>query len=144
LRFSCLYNPGSWTDTQGRSEQKREDTRRGKPSRVQPEASTPPKRIVSDPIPALGETQHFKNRFIVHNLQLKWHNDVRNIIFNYVHQISRRRGFMYYMSQRAIRFLTDVVKEQKLQEEKANLNNSVNEDDCDNTSGLGFSAAPDD
>jgi hypothetical protein len=103
-----------------------------------------PTKLVEDPMPALGEATHFKNRFVVHNLQLKWHNDVRNVIFNYVHQISRRRGFMYYMSQRAIRFLTDVVKEQKLQEEKANLNNSVNEDDCNNTSGVGSSAAPDD
>jgi len=80
-------------------------------------ASDDKRTIGAEPIPSLGGSTHFKNRFIVHNLQLKWHNDIRNVIFNYIHQISRRRGFIYYMSQRAIKFLSDVVKEQQTQQE---------------------------
>ena len=54
----------------------------------------------------------FSNRFIVHNAQLKWNNSLRNIILRYVHQVSQRRGFVYYMSQKAIKFIDDIVKEQ--------------------------------
>lgn len=92
--------------------------------------------------PPANEAIHFKNRFIVHNLQLKWHNEVRNVIFNYIHQISRRRGFIYYMSQRAIRFLSDLVKEQKLHHEQE-LTSSVTDEEAQSYSDLGTSA-PDD
>jgi Golgi-body localisation protein domain/RNA pol II promoter Fmp27 protein domain/Mitochondrial protein from FMP27/Domain of unknown function (DUF2405) len=55
----------------------------------------------------------FNNRFIVHNVQLKWNNSLRNIILRYVHQVSQRRGFVYYMSRRAVKFILDIVDEQK-------------------------------
>ncbi|KAI4262241.1 MAG: hypothetical protein L6R42_002578 [Xanthoria sp. 1 TBL-2021] len=54
----------------------------------------------------------FNNRFIVHNMQLKWNNSLRNIILRYVHQVSQRRGFIYYMSRTAVKFILDIVKEQ--------------------------------
>ncbi|KIW21259.1 hypothetical protein PV08_01839 [Exophiala spinifera] len=54
----------------------------------------------------------FNNRFIIHNAQLKWHNSLRNIILRYTHQVSQRRGFVYYMSRRAVKFLLDIVDEQ--------------------------------
>jgi hypothetical protein len=142
LRCSYVYNSGCWTSANGRSEQEK-DSRGGKPSRLKSEASTPQRRIVSDPISGLGEETHFKNRFVVHNLQLRWHNDIRNIIFNYIHQIGRRRGFIYYMSQRAIKFLSDVVHEQKLQQVQNESNGSVNEADI-NDSHTSLSSAPDD
>src|SRR5277367_6686344 len=108
LRRSYHYTSDSWTDAQVPREV---DTgqRRDESSTTASKDSPSTKKIVDDPIAGLGETIHFKNRFIVHNLQLKWHNDVRNVVFNYIHQISRRRGFIYYMSQRAIKFLSDVV-----------------------------------
>ena len=62
--------------------------------------------------PITGLMSDFNNRFIVHNLQLKWNNSLRNIILRYVHQVSQRRGFVYYMSRRAIRFILDIVEEQ--------------------------------
>ena len=142
LQYSYVYNSGSWTSAQARSEEEK-DPRGRMPSRLKSEAPTPPKRIVSDPISNLGEATHFKNRFIVHNLQLKWHNDIRNIIFNYIHQISRRRGFIYYMSQRAIKFLSDVVQEQQVQQRQNESNGSFSEADI-NESCPGLSSAPDD
>ncbi|KIY01850.1 uncharacterized protein Z520_01988 [Fonsecaea multimorphosa CBS 102226] len=54
----------------------------------------------------------FNNRFIIHNVQLKWNNSLRNIILRYSHQVSQRRGFVYYMSRRAVKFILDIVDEQ--------------------------------
>ena len=62
--------------------------------------------------PDLAHITDFNNRFIVHNAQLKWNNSLRNIILRYVHQVSQRRGFIYYMSQKAVKFILDIVKEQ--------------------------------
>ncbi|THC90026.1 hypothetical protein EYZ11_010513 [Aspergillus tanneri] len=57
-------------------------------------------------------TSDFNNRFMIHNPQLKWNNSLRNIILRYSHQVSQRRGFVYYMSQRAVKFILDIVEEQ--------------------------------
>ena len=54
----------------------------------------------------------FNNRFIIHNVQLKWNNSLRNIVLRYIHQVSQRRGFVYYMSRRAVKFILDIVAEQ--------------------------------
>ncbi|KKY26989.1 hypothetical protein UCRPC4_g01336 [Phaeomoniella chlamydospora] len=54
----------------------------------------------------------FNNKFIVHNVQLKWNNPLRNVILRYMHQMSQRRGFVYYMSRRAVKFILDIVEEQ--------------------------------
>ena len=54
----------------------------------------------------------FQNRFIVHNAQIKWNNTLRNIILRYIHQVSQRRGFVYYLSRRAVKFILDIVEEQ--------------------------------
>jgi hypothetical protein len=54
----------------------------------------------------------FNNRFLIHNMQLKWNNSLRNIILRYIHQVSQRRGFVYYMSRRAVKFILDIVEEQ--------------------------------
>jgi hypothetical protein len=55
----------------------------------------------------------FDNRFIVHNMQAKWSNPLRNIILKYIHQVGQRQGFTYYMSRRAIKFILDMIEEQK-------------------------------
>ncbi|PWY88937.1 hypothetical protein BO70DRAFT_285759 [Aspergillus heteromorphus CBS 117.55] len=60
----------------------------------------------------------FNNRFIIHNIQLKWNNSLRNIILRYIHQVSQRRGFVYYMSRRAVKFILDIVDEQNRTKQK--------------------------
>ncbi|KAL8905856.1 MAG: hypothetical protein Q9207_002376 [Kuettlingeria erythrocarpa] len=62
--------------------------------------------------PLATSLDDFNNRFIVHNMQLKWNNSLRNIILRYVHQVSQRRGFVYYMSRTAVKFILDIVEEQ--------------------------------
>ncbi|KAL2864526.1 FMP27 family protein [Aspergillus lucknowensis] len=57
-------------------------------------------------------TSDFNNRFMIHSVQLKWNNSLRNIILRYIHQVSQRRGFVYYMSRRAVKFILDIVEEQ--------------------------------
>ncbi|WEW61240.1 Protein SABRE [Emydomyces testavorans] len=57
-------------------------------------------------------SSNFDNRFIIHNIQLKWNNSLRNIVLRYIHQNNQRRGFVYYMSRRAVKFILDIVEEQ--------------------------------
>ncbi|OQO14392.1 hypothetical protein B0A48_01268 [Cryoendolithus antarcticus] len=66
-----------------------------------------------DTAPLADYTNDSNNRFIVHNPQIKWNNSLRNIILRYIHQNSQRRGFVYFMSRRAVRFLLDILEEQK-------------------------------
>ncbi|KAL2753285.1 hypothetical protein ACRALDRAFT_2054622 [Sodiomyces alcalophilus JCM 7366] len=61
-----------------------------------------------------------QNRFVIHNLHFKWNNLLRNVILRYTHQVSQRRGFIYYLSRPAVKFILDIVEEQY----KAKFNHS--------------------
>ncbi|KAM0264887.1 hypothetical protein ACHAQJ_000403 [Trichoderma viride] len=64
-------------------------------------------------IPSNAEFEsEFENRFVIHNMQLKWNNLLRNIVLRYIHQNSQRRGFIYYLSRPAVKFILDMVEEQ--------------------------------
>ncbi|KAJ5042922.1 uncharacterized protein L3040_004313 [Drepanopeziza brunnea f. sp. 'multigermtubi'] len=65
-----------------------------------------------DTNPGSDFVSDFNNRFVIHNMQLKWNNLLRNIILRYIHQVSQRRGFVYYLSRRAVKFILDIVDEQ--------------------------------
>jgi Mitochondrial protein from FMP27/RNA pol II promoter Fmp27 protein domain/Golgi-body localisation protein domain/Domain of unknown function (DUF2405) len=65
-----------------------------------------------DTNPGTEFVSDFNNRFVIHNMQLKWNNMLRNIILRYIHQVSQRRGFVYYLSRRAVKFILDIVEEQ--------------------------------
>ena len=76
-------------------------------------ASTSSGSDVAMEMPPTSEFESdFNNRFVVHNLQFKWNNLLRNIILRYMHQISQRRGFVYYLSRPAVKFILDIVEEQ--------------------------------
>ncbi|KFA65363.1 hypothetical protein S40285_00527 [Stachybotrys chlorohalonatus IBT 40285] len=63
-------------------------------------------------IPSTAEFESdFSNRFVIHNMQLKWNNLLRNIVLRYFHQNGQRRGFIYYMSRPAIKFILDMIDE---------------------------------
>ena len=55
----------------------------------------------------------FNNRFIVHNPHIKWTNSLRDIMLRYLHQVSQRRGYIYYQSRKAVKFILDIVEEQR-------------------------------
>ena len=71
-----------------------------------------------DTAPLSSFADDFSNRFIIHNAQIKWSNSLRNIILRYVHQVSQRRGFIYYMSRTAVKFILDIVEEQNKNRQK--------------------------
>ena len=71
-----------------------------------------PETEAIDSNPAGEFVSDFNNRFVIHNMQLKWNNMLRNIILRYIHQVSQRRGFVYYLSRRAVKFILDIVDEQ--------------------------------
>lgn len=72
-----------------------------------------PEVLGMDSAPLGEDISDFNNRFILHNTQFKWNNSLRNIILRYIHQVSQRRGFVYYMSRRAVKFILDIVEEQQ-------------------------------
>lgn len=84
-----------------------------------------------DSAPKEDYISDFNNRFIIHNIHLKWSNSLRNIILRYIHQVSQRRGFIYYMSRRAVKFILDVVEEQH--KSRGPSTSSADNDDTDAT-----------
>lgn len=64
----------------------------------------------------------FINRFIVHNLQLKWNNEVRNSVSHYLARVGDRRSNAYYVTRRAVRYL------EELTEKHANNSRTSDED----------------
>ncbi|KAH5273674.1 hypothetical protein HBI70_108430 [Parastagonospora nodorum] len=88
----------------------------------------------ADPHPNADYISDFNNRFIIHNVHLKWSNSLRNIILRYIHQVSQRRGFVYYMSRRAVKFILDVVDEQN----KSRGPSTSSPDDIDATTPMGL------
>jgi hypothetical protein len=80
-----------------------------------------------DTNPGAEFSSDFNNRFVIHNMQLKWNNSLRNIILRYIHQVSQRRGFVYYLSRRAVKFILDIVEEQhKAKAAKPSMQSSSN------------------
>lgn len=52
----------------------------------------------------------FTNRFIVHNLQLKWNNEIRNSVSHYLARVGDRRSNAYYITRRAVKYLEDLAE----------------------------------
>lgn len=84
----------------------------------------------------------FDNRFIIHNLQAKWNNSLRNIIVRYINQVNQRRGIIYYMSRRAVRFILDIVEEQKAAAQRDSFRNSASGTDVPPTPTENFLNVP--
>lgn len=86
--------------------------------------SSVPSTDDATPMPTSAEfASDFSNRFVVHNMKLKWNNTLRNVILRYIHQVSQRRGFIYYLSRPAVKFILDIVEEQaKLKTARQNNN----------------------
>ena len=44
----------------------------------------------------------FHNRFVIHNPQLKWHNDLRDLFMEYIKRVGDRKSQVYFMSKKAV------------------------------------------
>ncbi|KAK6459350.1 mitochondrial protein from FMP27-domain-containing protein [Scheffersomyces xylosifermentans] len=53
----------------------------------------------------------FHNRFIVHNLQLKWNNSIRDLFMDYIRMVSDRKSNVYFMSKKAVDLVESVINE---------------------------------
>ncbi|CAK7904066.1 protein YPR117W [[Candida] anglica] len=64
-----------------------------------------------------GATQ-YHNRFIIHNMQLQWNNKIRDLVVAYVQRVSDRKSAVYYLSKQAVELVENLIREEKLQEER--------------------------
>lgn len=55
----------------------------------------------------------FNNKFVIHNVQIKWNKTVRNIIFKYSHFISERRAILRYLRYQSFAIIDRIVEDQK-------------------------------
>ncbi|KAF5100747.1 hypothetical protein D0Z00_001135 [Geotrichum galactomycetum] len=67
----------------------------------------------------------FSGRFIIHSFQMKWNNSVRNTLMKYLSRVGERRAFSYIVTQRAIKYLDDLVEKQ-LQQQQSQQNQQQN------------------
>lgn len=69
----------------------------------------------------------FGNRFIVHSVQIKYNMAIRNAIFSYMHRVDERRATSYFLTQRAVRYLDDLMKKQQGGESASSRDHMTNE-----------------
>lgn len=53
----------------------------------------------------------FHNRFIFHNLQLKWNNKLRDLLLEYMQKVSDRKTQVYFMSKKAVDLVESVIRD---------------------------------
>lgn len=58
------------------------------------------------------EDNAFSNRYIIHNVQLKWNNSVRNAVYRYMHKVGDRRAFSYFVTRKAVKYIEDLIEKQ--------------------------------
>ncbi|KAK6461843.1 mitochondrial protein from FMP27-domain-containing protein [Scheffersomyces coipomensis] len=68
-----------------------------------------------------SSVSQFHNRFIVHNLQLKWNNDLRDLFMEYIQRVGDRKSHVYYMSKRAVDLVESVINNQSEREEPTDI-----------------------
>lgn len=66
--------------------------------------------LIKNELADVNETK-FNNRFIVHNVHLKWNNIVRNAMFRYLHRVEERKKLTYFMSRGAVKRIEDLLKD---------------------------------
>jgi hypothetical protein len=74
----------------------------------------------------------FSGRFIIHSFQMKWNNSVRNTLMKYLSRVGERRAFSYIVTQRAIKYLDDLVEKQ-LQQQQSQQNQQQNQHSSGNS-----------
>lgn len=60
---------------------------------------------------ALQGAAAYHNRFFVHNMRMKWNNELRNIFLDYIQKQSERKSQVYYMSRQALDLVDAVIKD---------------------------------
>lgn len=87
-----------------------EDNKRDRRESIESFGSVP---ASDDILPGIKAADAFNNIFLVHSTQIKWSNDVRNAVYSYLHRVSERKSSVYYLTQRAVKYLDDLIAKQK-------------------------------
>lgn len=61
---------------------------------------------------APGSADSFNNIFLIHSSQIIWNNEVRNALYSYLTRVGERRASAYFLTQRAVKYLDDLIKKQ--------------------------------
>ncbi|KAI5964959.1 hypothetical protein CANMA_003469 [Candida margitis] len=64
----------------------------------------------------------YHNRFILHNLNLKWDDDIRAYFVNYLERIGDRKDHVYYMTRMAVNLVQNVISETEKVETEEDIN----------------------
>lgn len=70
-----------------------------------------------DVISTNASVSKFHNRFLVHNLQLKWNNEVRDLFLNYISLIGDRKTEVLSMTRKAVDLIESLAQGTDLDEE---------------------------
>ncbi|KAG7661952.1 uncharacterized protein J8A68_004555 [[Candida] subhashii] len=71
-------------------------------------------RSQSDLLEAISHSHgvvEFHNRFIIHNLQLKWDDRIRELAVEYLQSVSDRKNAVYFMSNSAVDLVESIINE---------------------------------
>lgn len=74
---------------------------------------------------AYTSVAEFHNRFIIHNLQLKWDDDISKYFTSYLHRVGERKNHIYYMTKYAVDLVERVINEDESVTEPVNIKKHV-------------------
>ncbi|RLV91306.1 Uncharacterized protein JA1_003942 [Spathaspora sp. JA1] len=64
-----------------------------------------------------GSVSQFHNRFIIHNLQMKWDNQLRDYFVCYLGKVGDRKNNAFFMTKAAIDLVESIIDEQQQQQQ---------------------------
>lgn len=64
---------------------------------------------------------HFNNKFLFHNILLKWDPENRNLVYKYAHSISMRKSFAHFLAYNAVKMVNQVIHSQEESREKDSM-----------------------
>ncbi|ODV76989.1 uncharacterized protein CANTADRAFT_23827 [Suhomyces tanzawaensis NRRL Y-17324] len=73
-----------------------------------------------------SSANNFHNRFIVHNLQVKWDNSLRDKFMTYIQNVNDRKSIGYFMSKKAVDLVESVINDSLDEDERETLDDIFN------------------
>lgn len=70
-----------------------------------------------DVISSNASVSDYHNRFLLHNLQLKWNNQLRDLFIRYLQLMGEKKTSRFAMTRSAIDFVNNLVKQANLEQE---------------------------
>lgn len=84
------------------------------------------------------EDNAFNNRYIIHNVQFKWNNAVRNAVYRYMHKVGDRRAFSYFITRKAVKYIEDLIEKQQSRNNGQHTNDEPESEDTPDDGTTGY------